>query len=205
MPILILSSLMSIAVYFITYVPYMLKGHDFLEVYKLQWEMLSYHSNLRAIHPFSSPWWSWPLISRPLWLTVYELPDANTSTIASLGNPLIWWVGLVYVILTVERAVINRDDTSIFIAATSLFQWVPFSLLRRVLFIYHFYINVPILILAITLHLHDSWRNKEKRKMGVIYLIATCLAFALFFPVISGVPIQNRYRLLLRWLPRWLF
>jgi len=205
MPILILSSLMSIAVYFLTYVPYMLKGHDFLDVYKLQWEMLSYHSNLRAIHPFSSPWWSWPLISRPLWLTVHELPDTNTSTIASLGNPLIWWVGIVYVILTVERAVIDRDDTSIFIAATSLFQWAPFSLLRRVLFIYHFYINVPILILAITLHLHESWRYEEKRKMGVIYLIATCVAFALFFPLISGVPMQNRYRLFLRWFPSWLF
>ena len=205
MPILSFSLLMSIAVYFLTYIPYMLQGHGLADVYKLQWEMLGYHSNLRVKHPFSSPWWSWPLISRPLWLTVNALPDANVSTIASMGNPLIWWIGIVFVILTVERAVRDRDDTSIFIAATFLFQWVPFSLLRRVLFIYHFYINVPILILAVTLYLHGSWRDGEKRKMVVAYLIATAAAFALFYPVISGAPIPDQYRLLLRWLPSWLF
>jgi len=205
MPILSFSLLMSIAVYFLTYIPYMLQGHDLADVYQLQWEMLGYHSNLRVKHPYSSPWWSWPVISRPLWLTVNALPDTNVSTIVSMGNPLIWWIGIVFVILTVERAVKDRDDTSIFIATTFLFQWVPFSFLRRVLFIYHFYINVPILILAVTLYLHGSWRDGEKRNMVVAYLIATSVAFALFYPVISGHPILERFILLLRWLPGWAF
>jgi dolichyl-phosphate-mannose--protein O-mannosyl transferase len=183
----------------------MLQGHGPADVYKLQWEMLGYHSNLRVKHPYSSPWWSWPLISRPLWLTVNALPEEKVSTIASMGNPLIWWVGIIFVILIVENAVRDRNDTSIFIAATFLFQWVPFSLLRRVLFNYHFYINVPILIQAVTLYLYGSWRDGEKRKMVVAYLIATAAAFALFYPVISGHPIPDQYRLLLRWLPSWAF
>ena len=124
---------------------------------------------------------------------------------AAMGNPLIWWTGAICAILIADRAVKNREKTSIFITATLLFQWLPFALMSRCLFIYHFFINVPLLILASTYFLDESWRNPLRRVYVVAYMIATAVAFAIFYPVISGHPIPDQYRLLLRWLPSWVF
>jgi len=203
--ILLISLLVCVAIYFSTFIPHMLRGHDLRDVYALQWRMLRYHSTLKEIHPFSSPWWSWPVIQRPLWLTVDALRGGLVSTVVAMGNPLIWWAGTFFVASAAERAMKKRDDTCIFIAVTFLFQWLPFALIRRCLFIYHFYIDVPILILATTYFLNESWRDGRRRKLIVTYLTAAAVAFAFFYPVISGQPIPDQYRALLRWLPGWVF
>jgi len=205
MSTLILSLLVSIGIYLATYIPHLLMGNSLHGVYALQWKMLGYHSGLKAEHPFSSAWWSWPLNIRPLWLTVDNLRMGWVSTVAAMGNPLIWWTGAICAILIADRAVKNREKTSIFITATLLFQWLPFALMSRCLFIYHFFINVPIMILASTYFLDESWRNPSRRVYVVAYMIATAVAFAIFYPVISGHPIPDQYRLLLRWLPSWVF
>ena len=122
-----------------------------------------------------------------------------------MGNPLIWWMGTVFTASAAERAIKNRDETCIFITVIFLFQWLPYALISRCLFIYHFYINVPILILATTYFLNEAWTDRSRRKLVTAYLIATAVTFTLFYPVISGQPILGRYRLLLRWLPSWMF
>jgi dolichyl-phosphate-mannose-protein mannosyltransferase len=205
MPTMILSFIMSVTIYFSAYIPYILQGHNLTDIYDLQWEMYRYHSSLKESHPFSSPWWSWPFNIRPLWLTVDYLPGGLVSTVAAMGNPLIWWVGLILTIMTAKRALMNRDGTSVFITVTFLFQWIPFALMSRCLFIYHFYMNVPILILATTLFFKEYWGNSSKRGTLVVYLVAATVVFSVFYPVISGHPTSNQYSLLLRWLPSWIF
>jgi len=205
MPILILSFIMSVTIYFSAYIPYMLQGHGLTDVYELQWEMYGYHSSLEESHPFSSPWWSWLFNIRPLWLTVDHLPGGLVSTVAAMGSPLTWWAGLILAIMAAERALKNRDGASVFITVAFLFQWIPFASMSRCLFIYHFYMNVPVLILATTLYLREYWRDSSKRRTLVAYLVAATVLFAVFYPVISGHPAPNQYRLLLRWLPSWLF
>ncbi len=205
MSTLIFSLLASIGIYLSTFIPHLLMGQSLYDVYTLQWKMFGYHSGLKAEHPFSSAWWSWPLNIRPLWLTVDNIREGWVSTVVAMGNPLIWWMGAVFAIIMADRAVRNRDDTSIFLTATLLFQWIPFTSMSRCLFIYHFFINVPIIILVSTYFLNEYWRKPSERIYVVTYLIATAATFALFYPVISGYPIPDQYRLLLRWLPSWVF
>jgi len=205
MSILLFSLFVSIAIYFSTFIPHILRGHSLHDVYTLQWRMYEYHSTLEATHPFSSGWWSWSLNIRPVWLTVDQLRGGWVSTVVAMGNPLIWWMGTVFTILAADSAIRNRDETCIFITATFLFQWVPYALMTRCLFIYHFYVNVPIMILAATQFLNESWRDPTRRKFVAAYLVAATVAFAVFYPVISGHPIPDQYRLLLRWLPSWAF
>ena len=205
MSILLFSLFVSVAVYFSTFIPHLLMGHSLGDVYALQWKMYGYHSTLKAAHPFSSGWWSWPLSIRPLWLTVDNLLEGWVSTVVAMGNPLIWWIGTFFAIIAADRAIRNRDETCIFITATILFQWLPFALMSRCLFIYHFYMNVPMLILSATFFLNESWRDPSKRKFVAVYLVAATVAFAIFYPVISGHPIPDQYRQLLRWLPSWVF
>ena len=203
--ILLLSLFVSVFVYLSTYIPHLLMGNSLIDVYALQWKMLKYHSSLKAVHPFSSAWWSWPLSLRPLWLTIDNLQEGWVSTVVAMGNPLIWWTGTFFTILVGDRGIKKRDETSIFITATILFQWLPFAFMSRCLFIYHFFINVPNLILASTYFLDESWRNPSRRAYVAAYMIATATAFAIFYPVISGHPIIDQYRMLLRWLPSWVF
>jgi dolichyl-phosphate-mannose-protein mannosyltransferase len=76
----------------------MLAGRSFLDVLGLQGSMYIYHSTLVATHPFSSAWWSWPLMVKPLWLYGSSLPLNMKSTITLLGNPAVWWVGFASII-----------------------------------------------------------------------------------------------------------
>ncbi len=204
MPVFLISFFASMLIYFSTYIPYMLQGHGLIDVYDLQWKMLRYHSTLTEVHPYSSPWWSWPLNVRPLWLKIDYLQGDRVSTVVAMGNPVIWWLGFMQVISIAERAVMDKDKTSIFITATFLSQWLPYALMTRCLFIYHFYVNLPILILATTLLLNEALQDGNRKKFVLAYFVAT-IVFALFYPVISGHPIPSRYRLLLRWLPSWAF
>jgi dolichyl-phosphate-mannose-protein mannosyltransferase len=205
MSILVFSILVSIAVYFFMFIPHILMGQNLHDIYGLQWKMYGYHSTLEATHPYSSAWWSWPLSLRPLWLTVDNLRGEWVSTAVAMGNPVIWWMGTFFTILVSDRGIRKRDETCIFLTATFLFQWLPYAFMSRCLFIYHFYINVPLLIMTSTYFLSEYWSDYSRRKLVVAYLIVATIAFAIFYPVISGYPVPNQYRMFLRWLPSWVF
>jgi len=192
-------------IYLASFVPYMLMGHSFGDVYELQWQMYSYHAGLFATHPFSSEWWTWPLDIRPVWLYFEQLPSGIVSTITAMGNPIIWWSGLSFVLIALWRGLKKRSSPYLYIGLIFLFQWLPYAPISRPLFIYHYYPNVPVLILASAGLLAESWRDRRNRYFVLIFLIVSAAAFVLFYPVISGYPIPSWYRESLRWIRSWAF
>jgi dolichyl-phosphate-mannose-protein mannosyltransferase len=192
-------------IYLLTYVPYMMVGHTLADVYQLQWSMFNYHATLTATHPFSSQWWTWPLISRPVWLYVSNLPGGNVSTIVALGNPAVWWVGFASVILAVEEGIRKRDHVCLFLATIFFFQWLPYAFISRTLFLYHFYFNVPLMILATAYFVNESWSTRRGKTIVLAYLIAVAFLFVIFYPVISGMPVSQYWRDGLKWFRSWAF
>jgi len=209
--------LLSVLIYFLTYIPDMLAGRSLLEVINLQGSMYNYHATLMATHPFSSPWWTWPLMLKPLWLYVSTLPNNVTSTITLMGNPLGWWVGfaciitisvfaLVKIVASAgKRLIQNVGLPSIFIITFFFFQWVPYMLISRVTFIYHFYLNVPFLSLAAAYFISKHWSNKWAKLAALAYFAGVVALFVLFYPVISGAPASNSFIDSLKWLNGWTF
>ncbi|MEM3627451.1 MAG: glycosyltransferase family 39 protein [Candidatus Bathyarchaeia archaeon] len=195
----------AVAIYLLTFVPHMLMGHTLKDIYDMQISMYTYHSTLTATHPFSSSWWEWPFIRRPVWLYVSYLPGDTVSTIVAMGNPAVWWLGFASIISAVEETVRKRDYVCGFIVAIFLFQWLPYAFISRCLFLYHFYFNVPLLILATAYFLNKSWSTKRGRKIWLTYLILVVAMFALFYPVISGSPTPYWWRDSLRWFGGWMF
>jgi len=195
----------AVAIYFLTFVPYMMVGHTLRDVYERQWSMYSYHSGLKATHPFSSPWWSWPVILRPVWLYVSVLPGGAVSTIAAMGNPAVWWFGLGSIISAVEKTVREKSHVCLFIATIFFFQWLPYALIQRCLFLYHFYVNVPFLCLATAYFLSESWNRKRGKLVGLAYLTGVVILFALFYPVTSGHPAPRWWIDCLKWFRSWVF
>ncbi|MEM2806461.1 MAG: glycosyltransferase family 39 protein [Candidatus Bathyarchaeia archaeon] len=198
----------AVAVYLFTYVPHLLIGRTLTDIYNLQLSMYTYHSTLTATHPFSSPWWSWPfLVSRwhrvPVWFYVSYLPGDMISTIVAMGNPAVWWVGFASVICLVEEAVKRRDYVCGFVLAIFFSQWLPYAVISRCLFLYHFYFNVPLLILATVHFLNKSWNTRWGKVFWICYFIVVAVLFALFYPVISGSPTSYWWRDRLRWFNWW--
>ncbi len=142
---------------------------------------------------------------RPVWLYVSELGEGMVSTIAAMGNPAVWWAGFVSMGLTVERALKKRDSVSVFLSVVFLFQWLPYALISRVTFIYHFYLNVPVLALATAYSVENAWHDRRGRLSGLAYLTCVVMFFVAFFPIISGVPVLVRWRDLLRLIGSWAF
>jgi len=203
--LLLLFLLVAIFVYFLTFIPDMLAGRSLIGVFQLQDSMFAYHSTLTATHSFSSPWWSWPLILRPVWLFSSYLPNSMASTIAAMGNPAVWWVGFAFVILAVEEAVRRKNLPCLFITTMFFFQWLPYVLISRITFIYHYFVNVPILCLATAYFLNTYWSKKWGKIAVLAYFAVVVAFFVLFYPVISGVPASETAINGLRWLGSWGF
>ena len=208
--------LLAILVYFLTYIPDVLAGRSAVNVLGLQGGMLNYHATLTATHPFASTWWTWPLMLRPVWLYVSYLPLNTKSTIVLLGNPAVWWVGFACIIgiaifalgkfiKAAERRVSAVGLPALFILTFFFFQWLPYVLIFRCTFLYHFYVNVPFLCLAAAYFISNYWSSKWVKVTTIAYFVSVVGLFILFYPVISGAPASSSFIDSLKWLNGWVF
>ncbi len=115
-----------------------------------QVNMFNYHSNLNATHSFSSTWWQWPILYRPIWYYLApETGEGLRSTISSFGNPAIWWTGIGALVMSVIVAWKKRDKKMVVVFVAVAMQFCPWMLVTRCTFIYHFFTSVPFVILMI--------------------------------------------------------
>ncbi|MGN1368045.1 MAG: phospholipid carrier-dependent glycosyltransferase, partial [Aristaeellaceae bacterium] len=172
--------------------------------------MLSYHGTpgLGMDHYFYSPWYEWPLMMKPMYYASAAFtPEGKTYAIFCFGNPWVWVVGIVGIAYTVFRwgrghryrlagsestLQILRKDWDIapaFILIGLLAQFLPWVLVPRGTYIYHYFASVPFLILGTTLMLHHFTLRKPKagKLTCIIYLVLCLIWFVLLFPYASGV------------------
>ena len=142
---------------------------------------------------------------KTVWLYINDMSNGLISTITLMGNPAIWWVGFSLMISAFWRGVKNGEKPFLYLSILYIFQLIPYSLISRNLFLYHYYLNVPIIILAISGMIYDSWKNSTEKKFIIIYLSIVAAIFFIFYPVISGLPIPVWYRDLLRFNKNWIF
>ena len=167
--------------------------------------MFDYHANLVAEHYYSSPFYEWPIIWMPL-LDANDMVNAtDVSAISCMGNTAIWWVGIPCELYAFFRWIIKRDKRAGFLCISYLAQYIPWMSISRITFIYHYFpaILFVILMMGYTMqHIREdfSWGKKAI----TIYLAIAVICFFLFFPVISGLPVNKEYGLHLRWLKDWI-
>jgi len=86
-------------------------------------------------------------------------------------------------------------------------QYLPWVLVPRGTYIYHYFPSVPFIILCIVL-VADWLQDRFGRKalpfvMG--YLVLVLLMFIAFFPYMSGVRVPMAWLDAMKWFPNWLF
>ena len=203
-------------IYLLSYIPYMtVQGegaYTFADVLKNQEYMFNYHSTLNPdhVHPFSSPWYTWPINMRPVFFFQGKgYTDGTMSSMSTMGNPLIWWGGLVSVIaLIVIRIRKGRfGRRTLFLTIAALSQFLPWVLISREVYIYHFFATVPFMLLLMTvLAKYLIERTKHGKKAVFIFLGVCLVLFVMFYPVTTGTVVSKAYSdTFLRWLPTWPF
>ena len=99
----------------------------------------------------------------------------------------------------------NRDKTAGFLIIGYLAQYLPWSLISRDMFIYHYFPSVGFVVVMIGYSI--SVINLEKKKKTIGFVCYTVLAiglFAMFYSVLSGAPVSKNYvEDWLRWFDSW--
>jgi len=163
--------------------------------YFLLWhgQALVYHSDLIATHPYSSSWWSWPLVLRPVWFLFDDLGNAKIQGIVALGNIFIWWASVPAIAFILYRFRKTKDLYLGVIGVGFLVSYVPFIFVSRIMFLYHFMPALIFGILAEAKICGDLWQNKKYRFLVGLFLAAVLIFFVLFLPLALGLPIPQKF------------
>jgi dolichyl-phosphate-mannose--protein O-mannosyl transferase len=158
---------------------------------------------------YASTWWEWPLIVRPIWLYAGEVdvPPGMIRSIVTMGNPALWWVGFAGVLVAAGLLWWRLEPEGAFTLFAFLCQYLPWLLVpRSLLFIYHFFSAVPFMALTLAYAVSRlTRRSAGLRAVGLAYVTAAALLFALFYPILAGVSVPAGYVRFLTWFPTWIF
>ena len=193
--------LIPIVIYDVSWYPFFARGqfHSLADLVDYQKTSYVYHATLTATHPYGSPWWSWPFLSRPvLYYAEYTNLGVDHWTgqpliarIEDLGNPWIWWTSLPCVLSLPYFIIRHRSFPATVILLGFATQYLPWSHISRVLFLYHMFGGLIFMILALAFVLAyvATHLPRAGRRLLVAHLGLTVAFFFYFYPLWTALPI----------------
>lgn len=187
-------------------------GFTLADWWQCQLSMFRYHAGLESTHPFESRWYSWPLLLRPVWYYMGSgLAEGSYASIAGLGSPLVFWGGLAAVCLLAVRQLTGRGGR---VQGAILILWLaqllPWTLVTRCTFLYHYFPSLIFSVLAIGACLAQLEQAspadgvRAKRIAGGL-LAGALVLFIWFYPAVSGLVVPEPWARSILWLPSWGF
>jgi 4-amino-4-deoxy-L-arabinose transferase-like glycosyltransferase len=205
------------------YIPYVLprapaEGYaGFAELAKASWDacvnnsqgMYKYHSRdvVDSTHSFSAHWYQWVVNWKPILYYSNHISEAGTrATIWAFNHPLITWAGLGALGACFAGFFKQKSHTALFVLIFYFSNLVPWMLVSRTTYPYHYFPCLLILCVGIA-WVFDRMveRDKEKgtRQMFLFTAVSVSL-FVLFYPILSGTQMPEWYsEYFLRWMPNW--
>lgn len=166
---------------------------------ELNEEMFRSNQRLTAEHPYSSQWYTWPLMLRPIFYWVHD-----HARIYFLGNPLIWWGSTAALLTTLGLLALGEIKQKRLLSILLLgyfLNLLPFVGIKRVMFLYHY---LSALIFAILISVFLLEQLKASRKAYIALGIAAAIAFAYFAPLTYGLDLSPQKYENRVWLDKWL-
>jgi dolichyl-phosphate-mannose--protein O-mannosyl transferase len=160
-----------------------------------QQAMLDFHTQLGGNHPYQSPPWAWPLLKRPVayW---FSAEGGAYREILGLGNPLVWWPGLVAfagLLVTWWRSgwrILRPEPVVLFAAAATYLPWLILSGDRSQTFIWYFLPTVPFLCIAVGCFAGWAWSRMAGRVATIAYGVLVVASFAFYLPMLTALPMD---------------
>lgn len=157
--------------------------HFFAKLVELNITMYTTNQGLSQSHPDASPWYSWPIMYKPLYYWHHE-----GARIYHLGNPLVWLLSalaVVALILGQFHWSQWRQNEAFWILMTGFWaSLLPFMMVSRVMFMYH-YLTSLCFALILSGYLLDRLRPWPPVKP--LWLGGALLSFLLISPLTYGI------------------
>lgn len=200
--------------YALVWIPHLQLNPEY-SFWQMQGEIIGYHNRIgggEEVHPYCSSWFSWPFLIRPVAYYYQAVNDGQVIfDVHAFGNPLLWW-GATLAIATLSLCLFQRYkfptlfNLSLYLGINYLANWLPWSIVSRCVFLYHYMGALLFSILALSVIL-DSWLYHEQqrfRKLAIIALGMMAIAFLFWLPITLGLPLSPQAFRLRMWFNTWI-
>lgn len=201
--------------YLLSYGQFWIQGHsltDFINLHKQIWWYQNRHD---LEHPYGTTpvycvpkglnaqksWCPWALDVRGVYFS-FEQYGTKAGYIYALGNPLVFWGGIMAVSYMIGK-ILEKPRKEYIIPTFGYFIfWVPWIFSPRIMFLYHYLPAIPFMAILIGFLLKELYRSKYKFFVYVI-ILAFFIVFIYFYPISSGWPIEVNKIDEFMWLKTW--
>jgi dolichyl-phosphate-mannose-protein mannosyltransferase len=159
----------------------------------------------------ASPWWSWPLMTRPVLLFYKEYATGKVATIFAIGNPLVWLASTCAVIAGIcelwwraARKMPVADHPLVPLVLGYVFLLLPWVPGTRIPYLYNYLPIYPFALLALVYWLDRLWSYRPWGVWAVVACAACAVVVALYFlPVSTALPLSHESLRQHIWVESW--
>ena len=197
-------------------------------------QMWDFHNGLDSDHNYNAHPFGWIVQARPTsfyWDKISpgqgacpaEATQECATAVTSLGNPALWWLGAVALLVSLVLAIVRRDWRASGPLAGVAAGWLPWMLyawpvadllggVARTIFTFYSIVFAPFLVLVIVhvvaslLDLTDGDPPARRAVGWVTGVVAAVIVgiSVLFYPIWTAMPVPYDYWHSLMWLPSWI-
>lgn len=181
-----------------------------------QVEIVRFHRDLEASHPYRSDPLSWPLLKRPVLIYLEQctpqmrlfgeqcvVEPGNREKILILGNPGVWWPALAAYPVLAWLALARRDARAVTLLTVLLSSWLPWFLSGKPGYLFYLTPAVPFIGLALAL---AAGAVAGQRRLGWVPAAVALTALgglAWFLPLWWGLELSTTAEQARIWFNRW--
>ena len=154
--------------------------------------MYNYHSKLNAKHNYSSPWYTWPVSYKPVMYHNIKYID-KIENISGVGNLIIWISGFLSLIYCIIKYIRKKDKITLLLIVSSLSLWLPYMLIGRIMFLYHYFPVLPFIFLSLVNLTKDIDEHFNIKYSFIPIVILSYIFFIIYYPAISGTKTNKNY------------
>jgi dolichyl-phosphate-mannose--protein O-mannosyl transferase len=203
---LMLLGFVAMAAYATTYVPLVATGslEDGLwGILRNQYDMWSYHTSIVGEHPYSTRFYEWPLVQRPLLLYQDLSGGGLRRVIIVAGNVALHWSIPIAAAIALASSELRRQRSVQWLGLAMAAQMLPWMMVSRSTFIYHF---LPVSLLGIALIAHLLARHWERQRAAVSgYVALVALVAVAMYPLAMGWTVSDAWVQGVRIFDTWVF
>jgi predicted membrane-bound dolichyl-phosphate-mannose-protein mannosyltransferase len=183
-------------IYLVSYFPMFTFGHDLNTFWGMQKQMWWYHSKLVATHPYTSSWWSWPLMLRPVYL-YQDYKDGIIANIYAIGNPFFFWFGLTSIFASTIVFLKEKIKSLAVLIFGYFILFAPWALSPRIMFVYHYLPSLPLVAILLAFIL-------KRYKWALLPMLTLIVvAFVYFYPHWTAIPVSDEFDKSYYWFASW--
>jgi Gpi18-like mannosyltransferase/predicted membrane-bound dolichyl-phosphate-mannose-protein mannosyltransferase len=193
-------------VYLLVFLPHFILGWwgGMADLFHYYSRVIWYENSVAsATHPYASPWWSWPLMLRPVAYWQHFPKVGDVATVWGGGNPLPWWGALTAITITAVYALERPSVERAFLVIGYLGYLMIWVWIGRTLFLYHYMPAVYLGFVALGGVLARCWEGRAEPWEHLALLVTIAPACVLGLGGWTGTPVfvaaLGVYGFLMRW------